>query len=987
MTARAPADGDDSGDFPRVREIFESALDQPAQERTAFVTAACGSDGVLLAAVQEMLRADAEPHPLLDSGAGVADERWRPGDTFAGHYRIVALLGRGGMGEVYRAHDATLGRDVALKLLPSIPGAAEGTERLNRFQREAQVLAALNHPNIGAIHGVDEADGVRALVLELVEGPTLADRIAAGPLPLGEALSVARQIATGLEAAHEQGIVHRDLKPANVKLRPDGTVKLLDFGLAKMMQPELVPGGTPHSSPIITTPSLVQRGVLLGTAAYASPEQAKGREADKRSDVWAFGALLYEMLSGERVFKGADIPETIAAVLRADLDLSRLPPATPAPLRHLLARCLERDVTRRLRDVGEARIVLDDLAAGRSATAATESTAVAARWPWRRVLPPAAAALAGGAAVAALLWRPAPQPPPVTRFTLSMPADAALLLDPQSRDLTISPDGTRIVYKGGPGADRSRLFVYALDQLEPKPLTSSGQPKGPFISPDGQWVGFFEPGGIAGGVGASFKRVAIAGGPPLPASRLDGPSRGATWGDHEIIAASGTPATGLLRIPAAGGEPVVLTRPDRNNGERDHLWPHLLPGGKTVLFTVTSLNGGMDTARVAALDLASGRWTTLLQGASQAQYVPTGHLVYVAGGALWAVSFDAGRVEITGTPAVVVSGVVVLRTGTAEFDVARDGTLVYVARGGAHDRPRTLVWVDRDGRETPIAAPPRAYAYVRLSPDNTRVAVEIEDQAQDVWVWDLARDTLTQVTTDAGQDETPVWTRDGQRIIFTSQTGANLGSLFWRAADGTGVAEPLLPSETIQRASDVLPDGTRLLFSDPAGLMSLSLDGKRSVVPLIPAGSGPIGHGVASPDGRWLAYVTLVAGTPQIFVSALSNPGGARSQLTPSGGSQPRWSADGRELFYAALDGALVSVPVQSGPTFAWGTPTQLFPNSFYVGRGVLSRGGTYDVTSDGRRFLMLKTVGDSDQLAEAATVVVVKNWGEELKRLVPPKR
>ena len=988
MIARAPADSDGSGDFLRVREIFESALDRQPDERMAFVETACGGDAALLAAVQEMLRADAEPHPLLDSGPGVTGDRWRPGDAFAGHYRISALLGRGGMGEVYRAHDATLGRDVALKLLPSaILGPVEGSERLNRFQREAQVLAALNHPNIGAIHGVEEADGIRALVLELVEGPTLAERIATGPLPLAEVLSVGKQIATGLEAAHEQGVVHRDLKPANIKLRPDGTVKLLDFGLAKMMQPETPALGAPHSSPIITTPSLVQRGVLLGTAAYASPEQAKGREVGRRSDVWAFGAVLYEMLCGERAFKGADIPETIAAVLRADVDVSRLPAATPAPLRQLVSRCLERDVTRRLRDIGEARIVLDDLTAGRVSTAPGKSAAVAAMSAWRRLRPPAAAAVASGAAVAALLWRAGPQPPPVTRFTLSMPVDASLLLDPQSRDLSISPDGTRVVYKGGPGADRTRLFVYALDQLEPKPLTSTGQPKGPFISPDGQWVGFFEPGGGTGGIGAMLKRVSIAGGPSLPGSKLDGPSRGAVWGESDIIAASGAPATGLLRIPAAGGEPSVLTRPNRNNGERDHLWPHLLPGGKTILFTVTSLDGGTDAARVAALDLASGTWKTLLQGASQAQYVPTGHLVYVAGGALWAVAFDTTRVETIGTPTVVVSSVVVLATGAAEFDVARDGTLVYVARGGASARPRTLVWVDRAGREAPIAAQPRAYASVRLSPDGTRVAVEIEDQDQDIWVWDLVRETLTQVTTDPGQDETPVWTTDGRKIIFTSQTGGTLGSLFWQAADGTGVAEPLVASESIQRASSVLPDGSRLLFSEPAGLMALSLDDKRSVVPLMPEGSTPVGGGVVSPDGRWLAYVTPVAGAPQIFVSALANPGGARSQLTPSGGSQPRWSADGRELFYTALDGSLMSVPVSSGPNFSWGAPMKLFANNFYFGRGLASRGGTYDVSPDGRRFLMLKTAGDPGQLAEQATVVVVKNWGEELKRLLPPGR
>ncbi len=352
-------------DFRRARVIFESALDRPEAERAGVVQQACGDDTSLLAAVQEMLRADAKPHPLLDGGQAPATDRWRPGDIFAGHFRIIAPIGRGGMGEVYRAHDATLGRDVALKVLPSASRHSTSLDDSTaRLRREAQVLAALNHPNIATIHGLEEAEGVRALVLELVEGPTLADRIAAGPVPLEEAVNIARQIAIGLEAAHEQGIVHRDLKPANVKLRPDGTVKLLDFGLAKVVQPDVVASDAATSSPTITSPSLIQRGVLLGTAAYVSPEQAKGREADRRSDVWAFGAVLYEMLSGTRAFKGDDISDTLAAVLRADVDWSRLPPSTPRPLGQLVSRCLDRDVARRLRDIGEARIVLEDLSPG-----------------------------------------------------------------------------------------------------------------------------------------------------------------------------------------------------------------------------------------------------------------------------------------------------------------------------------------------------------------------------------------------------------------------------------------------------------------------------------------------------------------------------------------------------------------------------------------------------------------------------------------------
>ena len=483
------------------------------------------------------------------------------------------------MGEVYRAEDAMLGREVALKVLPSASRHATSLDDSTaRFRREAQVLAALNHPNIATIHGLEEADGVRALVLELVDGPTLADRVLAGPIPLEEAVSIARQIAVGLEAAHEQGIVHRDLKPANVKLRPDGTVKLLDFGLAKVVQPDVVASDAATVSPTITSPSLIQRGVMLGTAAYGSPEQAKGREADRRSDVWAFGAVLYEMLSGVRAFKGDDISDTLAAVLRADPDWSKLPASTPRPLRQLLARCLDRDVARRLRDIGEARIVLEDLSSGaprsRSADAFPPPVPL-----WRRLVMPAAAAVAAGAAVAVALWPAPSSSPPVTRFALSVPADNTLLLDPQSRDLAITPDGTRVIYKGGTRRDRTQLFLHELDQLDSKPLTGIGMPKGPFTSPDGRWVGFFEPGASPGAV---LKRVAIGGGPAQEVSRLDGPSRGSTWGeDDTIIAASGAPATGLLRIPPAGGAPVVLTRPNRDRGESDHLVA-AVPAGRQV---------------------------------------------------------------------------------------------------------------------------------------------------------------------------------------------------------------------------------------------------------------------------------------------------------------------------------------------------------------------------------------------------------------------
>ena len=698
--------------------------------------------------------------------------------------------------------------------------------------------------------------------------------------------------------------------------------------------------------------------------------------------MWAFGAVLYEMLSGSRAFAGADVADTLAAVLRAGIDWSRLPLSTPEPLRRLLARCLDRDTTRRLRDIGEARIVLEDLQSGVLPAPLADTNIGAHGSIWRRVALPAAAAIVAATAVAAALWpRSTAGGAPVTRFALSLPPDSNLLLDPQSRDLAITPDGTRVIYKGGDRPDRTRLFQYQLDELGPKPLTGVGSPKGPFASPDGQWIGFFEP-GI--GVGASLKKVAAAGGPPLVVGRLDGPSRGATWGgDGVIITASGTPATGLLKIPAAGGEPEVLTRPNREQGEADHLWPQFLPGGQAILFTVTAVTGGVDASSVAVFDLATGRWKTVVRGGSQAQDLSSGHLVYIAGGALWGIGFDAARQETVGSAAVVLPQVVTLPTGVAEFDIGRDGTLVYVARGGTSATPRTLVWVDRQGREEPIPAPARAYDSVRLSPDGTRIALEIDEDGQDIWVWHLANRTLTRVTTDPGLDESPVWMPDGRRLVFTSQVGGALGALVSQAADGTGAPEPVSQGDRMRRASDVLPDGTAILYSDGTGPRMLTLGPNGRSQALLQSARGGGGGSALSPEGRLIAHVSVDSGTPQVFVSAFPNPGGGRTQVSPDGGSQPRWARTGRELFYTAIDGALMSVAVSPGTPLKVATAVRVLERAYYGGLALLSRSGTYDVAPDGR-FLMLKQAGGTDQLVEPATVIVVKNWLEELKRLVP---
>ena len=976
-------------EFRRLRDVFEAALDLPPAERARLIEGACGGDAALIAEVERMLLADAEPHRFLDRSVLLSADRFQPGDTVAAHLQIVEAIGRGGMGEVYSAHDTTLGRDVAVKVLPhrapgllaggDPPGARSNDDRLARFRREAQVLASLNHPNIAAIYGLEEAEGVHALVLELVEGPTLADRIAEGPIPVDQALPIARQIAEALEAAHERGVVHRDLKPANIKLRPDGTVKVLDFGLAKVLQPEAVAGDDVTPSPTITSPSMLQRGLILGTAAYVSPEQARGREADQRSDIWAFGAVLYEMLSGRRAFQGDDVPDTIAGVLRHDVDWSALDASTPAPVRRLLARCLDRDTRRRLRAIGEARILLEDPAAATSADSWTPGGA-AARPLWRRLVVPAAAALVAGVAVGAALWRPTPtNATRVTRFALSTTPATALSVDAQSRDLTITPDGTHVVYKGG-SAGYTRLFVRGLGQLDPTPLTAPGLPKGPFPSPDGQWVGFFEP-----AAGVTLKKVAITGGPSVELCRVDGPSRGATWGDNDaIILATAALSTGLQRVSSAGGAPAILTTPDHEGGESDHVWPQFLPGNRAVLFTITAQKGGMDAAQVAVLDVAAGTWKTVIRGGSQAQYVPSGHLVYVSAGALWAVAFDLLRMETAGTASPVVSQVVTLPTGTAEFDIARDGTLVYVL-GEAEAAPRTLVWVDRQGHEQVIAAPARPYVAARLSPDGTRVALEIEDQDNDIWVWDLARATLTRVTTDPGLDQSPVWMPDGRRLVFSSQAGGVLGALFWQAADGTGAAERLTESRYIQRPSAVLADGAGVLFMETADMMLLTLAQERRVLPVVQTPQGEQ-NGDISPDGRWLAYDSNEAGPAQIFVRPFPNTTEGKTQVSTRGGSRPLWARNGRELFYLAPDGTLMSVSVAAGAAWSAGTPTRVVPRPYYVGPGV-SDPRPYDVSPDNQRFLMLKQAGSLDQTPAPATVVVVQNWVEELKRLVPRTR
>jgi len=912
--------------------------------------------------------------------------------TRLGSYEILSALGAGGMGEVYRARDTKLGRDVALKIIPDV--FALDVDRVARFKREAQVLASLNDPHIAAIYGFEDSGTTHALVLELVEGDTLAELIArrAGPsgpagIPLDEALPIARQIAEALEAAHEHGIIHRDLKPANIKITPDGVVKVLDFGLAKLAHPEVAAGHADvTASPTISSPArMTGMGVLLGTAAYMSPEQAKGREADKRSDVWAFGAVLYEMLTGTRAFDGEDMTDVLGAVVRLDPNWEAVSPTVPQPIHTLMHRCLVKDRRARIADIAAARLVLDHLTAPTVAGPVPSAPpAPPARSFVRRLAIPATVLIAGATTAAAMaFFIPRPTPQPLTRFTMSASGDAAAAIDLNDRVLAIAPDGSTIAYTGASTAVygtgiAARLFVRALDQLQPTLLAGPGDVREPFFSPDGAWVGFFE--------GRRLRKVSVAGGPAIPLATLDGGSRGATWGpDDTIIYATANTATGLQRISANGGEPAVLTRPNPEKGERDHVWPHVLPGGRAVLFTILP-NGPIENAQIAVLDLRDGSQKVVLRGGSDARYVEGGYLVYGIAGTLRAVAFDADRLEVRGTPVPVLQQVVTTSTwGAANFAVAANGTLTYVSGSAASTIGRTLVWVDRDGREEPIKVPPRAYSLARLSPDGTRVALDVGDEQIDIWVWDLQRETMTRLTFDPGPDREPVWTPDGRRIAFAA-TRDGVGRLYWQAADGTGAAEPLTTDPVARSPSSFSPDGTRLLFHQPGAVARdvgmLTLDGTRRTELLL-KGAYSETNAEVSPDGRWLAYQSNESGRDEIYVRPFPNVEGGKWQVSAGGGTRPLWARDGRALFYFVPGRGVLQVPIQPGTTtFIAGAPQTVVSGAgFETGNA----GRQYDVSPDGRRFLMIKRAPPTGEGSAAPVqLVVVQNWLAELKRLVP---
>ncbi len=915
--------------------------------------------------------------------------------TRLGPYEVQSAIGAGGMGEVYRARDTRLKRDVAIKVLPE--GVAEDPDRLGRFQREAELLATLNHPNIAAVYGLEKDRGITAIVLELVDGETLAEAIARGPIAVGDALAIVRQVAAALEAAHEKGVIHRDLKPANIKVTPDGTVKVLDFGLAKFIEAggAGTAGGPGGLGALTMSPTLsvhaTYAGVILGTAAYMSPEQAKGRLVDKRSDVWSLGCVLYEMLTGRRPFEGEDIADTIAYVLTKEPDWSLLPADVPPAIRTLLRKCVEKDRKKRIADVSTVQFILDEPASiATSPGVPPVAATIPAPSTWRRFATYAAVLLAGIAATAMAAWGMATlneRPPQVSRFAIVPPAAQPLNANAPDRAVTISPDGTHVLYRAGLGTGGAgQLVVRAIDQLDARGLSGITAFREPFVSPDGRWIGFHPRGEI--------RKVAITGGPAITLCRTSGAPRGSSWGpDDVIIFATDDASTGLMSVPAAGGEPKVLTKPNGARGEGDHIFPFVLPGGKAVLFTIAT-PGQVETSQIAVLDLNTGRIKILVRGGSQAEYVETGHLVYAAAGTLRAVRFDLKRLEVVSDPVPVLEQVLTVPGGETSFAISRTGTLVYVPGGiaGGQGAQRSLLWVNRQGREEPIKAPTRAYTYPRLSPDGTRVAIEIRDQENDIWIWTLARETLTRLTFDPGLDNFPVWTPNSQRVVFASPRNGP-PNLFWQAADGTGAVERLTTSPNQQEPTSISPDGLRLALRDTgpktgADINLLTFEGQRRVEPLIQTTFAERNAEI-SPDGRWLAYESNESGQYQIYVRPFPKVEGGRWQVSTTGGTRPLWARNGRELFYLDESGGkLMAVPVQTaGATFSQGNPGKVFDTRYY-GPGSGNSGRTYDVSSDGQRFLMIKENAAFEQSSNAtpASMVVVLNWFEELKRLAPAK-
>jgi Tol biopolymer transport system component len=957
--------------WQKIEQLCNAALEHETSQRETFLAQACRGDDELRREVQSLLAQEKPAEGFLESlGAEVAPEVWANvqdgsgGQSMIGRqlgsYDVISLLGVGGMGEVYQAHDSKLGRDVAIKVLPE--AFAQDAERLTRFQREAKLLASLNHPNIATIHGLEQYDGVHYLVMELVAGHTLAERISGGPQAVEETLRISGQMAEALEAAHEKGVIHRDLKPANVKVTPEGRVKVLDFGLAKAFAGDS--GLDLSNSPTLTAMG-TEEGRILGTPAYMSPEQARGKDMDKRTDIWAFGCVLYEMLTGKEAFRAETVSDTIASVLGREPDWPALPPATPTKIWELLRRCLQKDSRHRLRDIGDARIEIQEVLAA-TATETKGAAVPEALASWRRVT---ALGLAGMALVAVgsiATWRlkPSSMPPQrIARFVITLPLGDQI----GTPELALSPDGSHLAYvtvRGG----KQHLFLRAMDNLEPKPVpdTGIGIITTPFFSPDSQWLGFF--------AGGKLMKVSVNGGAALTlAGGLPSPE-GAAWSSRGTIVFGTDAYEPLQEIPDTGGTPHSLMGLDK--GEVSHRWPEFLPGDGVLFIALQAVGRG---STIAAQSLGTGKHRDLLQTGFRPRYASSGHLIYAQAGNLVAVPFDARRLEVSGAAVPVVEGVLQpTGSGAAAYSFSSTGTLAYVS--GTETAQTKAVLVSRNGTEQPLAVPARDYGNPKFSPDGQRIAFTITEAEDQIWVYDVAKESLSKFTFE-GANNRPLWTPDGKQIAFTSSLKSR-GSIFWQRADGSNGLEQLTTSESVHFPVSFSPDGQFLAFVElnPTTLRDIWVLrlSDRKLQPFLRTRFNETVPRF-SPDGHWLAYMSDESGRYEIYAQPFPGPGG-KYQISTEGGADPVWNPNGRELFYRSGD-KMMAADVMTQPSFSTGKPRILFEGQYLPGDVIPS----YDISPDGQRFLMLKP----SELVQAAPtqINVVLNWFEDLKRRVPAKQ
>jgi serine/threonine-protein kinase len=947
----------------QIEQLYHEAREREPSERAAFLAQACRGDEELRRELDQLLAPDSSTSDnILDSPAAdlLAESTLTQLAAGAqlGPYKIEGVIGAGGMGVVYRAQDTKLNRPVAVKLLSD--ELADAAAR-RRFQREAQLASALNHPHILTVYDAGEFEGHQYLVTEFVDGGTLKNWAKQEPRTWRQIVELLVGVADGLATAHAAGILHRDIKPDNILVAKNGYAKLADFGLAKAAE----------GAEIDLTRTLTERqtraGVIVGTIAYMSPEQASGKPLDARSDIFSFGVVLYELLEGRRPFTGATDLEVLQKIIHQPAE--PVGSEVPAALRTVVEKALEKDPAERyqsMRDmVVDLRRMIRQTPEVRVSGPASTVPVTGTRRP--RVLLWGAAFLTLAVLAGLAIWKMKPSSPTtsgtVSRIAITLPPGHAFAAFEAGVSVALSPDGTRLAYVAGQGG-LQQVYLRSLEGLDGKPVPGSEGGVQPFFSPDSQWLGFFAAG--------KLKKISVGGGEALSIADASDP-RGATWGsDGKIMFVPRRGAT-IWQVSAAGGTPQSLTQ--IVGDETSHRWPEILPGGQAVLFAAGNTGRNWDIARVAVQLAASGQRRDLVQRGTNPHYAPSGHLVYALGGTVMAVPFDRQRLEVKGPPIPVIESVLQLPlSGAAQYSFSATGSMVYIS-ASVPAAQRRLVWVDRNGSEEPLAAPARSYRHPRLSPDGQRLAVAIEGQESQIWLYDFARGTLTRLTVEGNTNVNPVWTPDGKRITFQSNSKSDESDVFWQLADGSGAAERLTAA----------PNGTG---SWSAAGQVLAVQGTSTatgwdIYTLRPGGRQPLvrtpfneGSPIFSPDGRWLAYISDASGRYEIWVQPYPGPG-ARSQISTEGGTEPVWSRNGRELFYRSGD-KMMAVEIDTRSSFSAGKPKSLFQGSYLPAPALLAN---YDVAPDGRHFLMLKPGGEE----QAPTQVnLVLNWFEELKRLVP---